>query len=267
MFSIAHSLSCPKGGFPSIRHNEIRDLTANLLTRRTLQWCLHWTWATASNWGNPYWCFIKCTGWYTPGHCSQWRLIWLVDVNPHTPSHRQSILSTCYIPNDKNNWKSMHIAKQWILACLFHPTSFVCHSWYGQWGQYILQKACLMPGCEIGLPLQLHLKLVFTIYIYIYIYIRCHLTFSEPVLPCIISCIYNIVKPFMWILWNCESITCSCGLELKKCYRWLHHLEFYSLRRFKKRVLVSLGWSATFTNIHGLWRRISYQFSRLFSLR
>ena len=25
-------LSCPRGGFPSIRHNEIRDITANLLT-------------------------------------------------------------------------------------------------------------------------------------------------------------------------------------------------------------------------------------------
>ena len=31
-FSIEHSFSCPKGGFPTIRHNEIRDLTANLLT-------------------------------------------------------------------------------------------------------------------------------------------------------------------------------------------------------------------------------------------
>ncbi len=31
-FSIEHSLSCPKGGFPTIRHNEIRDITANLLT-------------------------------------------------------------------------------------------------------------------------------------------------------------------------------------------------------------------------------------------
>ncbi len=31
-FSVKHSLSCPKGGFPSIRHNEIKDLTANLLT-------------------------------------------------------------------------------------------------------------------------------------------------------------------------------------------------------------------------------------------
>ena len=33
-FSIEYVLSyaCPKGGFPSVRHNEIRDLAANLLT-------------------------------------------------------------------------------------------------------------------------------------------------------------------------------------------------------------------------------------------
>ncbi len=30
--SIEHALSCAKGGFPTIRHNEIRDLTADLLT-------------------------------------------------------------------------------------------------------------------------------------------------------------------------------------------------------------------------------------------
>ena len=31
-FSVEHALSCNKGGFPSLRHNEIRDLTAQLLT-------------------------------------------------------------------------------------------------------------------------------------------------------------------------------------------------------------------------------------------
>ena len=31
-FSIAHAMSCPTGGYPSIRHNEIRDITASLLT-------------------------------------------------------------------------------------------------------------------------------------------------------------------------------------------------------------------------------------------
>ena len=31
-FSVEHALSCAKGGFPILRHNEIRDLTATLLT-------------------------------------------------------------------------------------------------------------------------------------------------------------------------------------------------------------------------------------------
>ena len=31
-FTIEHALSCPKRGFPSLRHNEVRDLTANLLS-------------------------------------------------------------------------------------------------------------------------------------------------------------------------------------------------------------------------------------------
>ena len=31
-FSIQHMLSCPKGGYPTIRHNELRDFTASLLT-------------------------------------------------------------------------------------------------------------------------------------------------------------------------------------------------------------------------------------------
>ena len=31
-FQVDHALSCHRGGFPSIRHNELRDLTAHLLT-------------------------------------------------------------------------------------------------------------------------------------------------------------------------------------------------------------------------------------------
>ena len=31
-FTVEHALSCAKGGFPSIRHNEVRDITATLLT-------------------------------------------------------------------------------------------------------------------------------------------------------------------------------------------------------------------------------------------
>ena len=31
-FSVEHALSCPKGVLPSFQHNEVRDLTATLLT-------------------------------------------------------------------------------------------------------------------------------------------------------------------------------------------------------------------------------------------
>ena len=31
-FSVDHALSCPTGGFPTIRHNEVRDITASLLS-------------------------------------------------------------------------------------------------------------------------------------------------------------------------------------------------------------------------------------------
>jgi len=31
-FSVEHAFTCPCGGFPSISHNEIRDLTASLLS-------------------------------------------------------------------------------------------------------------------------------------------------------------------------------------------------------------------------------------------
>ena len=31
LFFVEHALSCPKGGFPSLRHNEVRDLTVNLM--------------------------------------------------------------------------------------------------------------------------------------------------------------------------------------------------------------------------------------------
>ena len=31
-FTIDHCISCPKGGFPSLRHNEVRDLTATMMS-------------------------------------------------------------------------------------------------------------------------------------------------------------------------------------------------------------------------------------------
>ena len=39
-FSVQHALSCPKGGFPTLRHNEVRDLTAQLMTEVSHSVCV-----------------------------------------------------------------------------------------------------------------------------------------------------------------------------------------------------------------------------------
>ena len=39
-FSVQHALSCPKGGFPTLRHNELRDLTAKLMTEVSHNVCI-----------------------------------------------------------------------------------------------------------------------------------------------------------------------------------------------------------------------------------
>ena len=39
-FNVEHALSCAKGGFPSLRHNEVRDITASLLTEVCSEVCV-----------------------------------------------------------------------------------------------------------------------------------------------------------------------------------------------------------------------------------
>ena len=39
-FSVEHSLSCPKGGFPSIRHNEVRDTVGSRLSEVCSDVCI-----------------------------------------------------------------------------------------------------------------------------------------------------------------------------------------------------------------------------------
>ena len=102
-FSMEHSLSCPKGGFPSLRHNEIRNLTANLLTEVCSDVCIEpdlqpitgevLTYAT-SNAQDGARLDIAANGFWG----GRFKITYF-DVrvfNLHTPSHRQSSLSACY---------------------------------------------------------------------------------------------------------------------------------------------------------------------------
>ena len=42
-FSADHAFSCLHGGFPSVRHNEVREITADLLTEFVMEWVLSLT--------------------------------------------------------------------------------------------------------------------------------------------------------------------------------------------------------------------------------
>ena len=102
-FSVEHVFSCPRGGFPSIRHNEIRDITANLLTEvchdvlvepnlqpLTGEALAHRT----SNVSEGARLDVSVNGFWGGRHEKTF-----LDVrvfNPHAPSNKNSSISNCY---------------------------------------------------------------------------------------------------------------------------------------------------------------------------
>ena len=110
-FSVEHALSCPRGAFPIIRHNEIRDLTASVLTEvchdvrvePDLQPITDETiTAATANTSDGAQLDIAINGFWG-GHFERT----FVDVrvfNPYAPSNRNSTISTCY-KNHENQKK------------------------------------------------------------------------------------------------------------------------------------------------------------------
>ena len=103
-FSVEHALSCSKGGFPSIIHNEIRDLTATLLIEVCNEVCVEpelqpitgetLTGAT-SNVQDGARLDISANGFW--GGRFKKTYFDVQVFNPHAPSNRQcSSLSSCY---------------------------------------------------------------------------------------------------------------------------------------------------------------------------
>ena len=102
-FSVDHALSCPKGGLPSIRHNEIRDLTAKLLTEVCSQVATEpelqsvspedFSLSTANTQDGARLNIVMNGVWGGRSECA------FADVrvfNPFAPSNTTSSLSTCY---------------------------------------------------------------------------------------------------------------------------------------------------------------------------
>ena len=112
-FSVSHALSCPTGGFPSVLHNEVRDVIAHLLKKVTHSVAIEPTLQPVA--GER---FQHCTAnsdaqaqldvsangiWGGRFHCT------FIDVrvfNLHAPSSRSSTLTATYVKHKKEKRRS-----------------------------------------------------------------------------------------------------------------------------------------------------------------
>ncbi len=107
-FSVEHALSCPKGGFPSLRHNEIRDMTADILTEVCNDVCIepHLQPVTvehlqgaSSNTQDGARLDIAANGLW--GGRFERTFFDVRVFNPHAPSNRHTNPSACYRKHEK----------------------------------------------------------------------------------------------------------------------------------------------------------------------
>ena len=102
-FTVEHALSCAKGEFPSIRHNEVCNLTATLLTEVCHNICIEpglqpvpsetLTGATANH-QNGAQLHIAANGFWDGTYEYKRTLVNIRVFNPHTPSNRHTTLSS-----------------------------------------------------------------------------------------------------------------------------------------------------------------------------
>ena len=121
--TVKRALICTCGGFPSICHNELRDMHG---------WDPHWSVSQCRNWATtstthrwtPYTWISKQGGWGPSRHCS-WQVLgkrpepchfWHISVfSPFAQSHQNTFLSQCYKKN-----KRLQI----------NGASFLCSLWF-----------------------------------------------------------------------------------------------------------------------------------------
>ena len=156
-FSVQHALSCPKGGYPSIRHNEVRDLTAELLTevcsgvatepmlQPVSSERFHRV-STNTQVGarldivaNGFWC-VKFE-----------RAFFDVRVFNHfSPSNRKSLLSSVYRQHEKVKKRHYEQRIQEIEHSSFTPLVFSSTGGMGHITTVFLQTVGIATSCKVG---------------------------------------------------------------------------------------------------------------------
>ena len=139
-FTVEHALSCRKGGFPTLRHNEIRDLTANLLTEACSEVCIEpnlqpvtpeqLSGATANTQDGAR-LDVSANGVWGGRHEKTY-----FDVrvfNPHAPSNRSQSLPTCYRKHEREKKRAYEQRIREVEHSTFTPSFFQLRvEWVGK---------------------------------------------------------------------------------------------------------------------------------------
>ena len=140
-FSVEHALSCPMGGFPIVRHNEVRDLTAKLMSEVYHDVCIEPTLQPITSEALSGASAITEDGARLDVAANGfWGGRFDVKVfNPHAPSNRQP-LSSCHRKHE--NIKKLAY-EQRSRARLLHSPRHVPYCWAGKRRHHLLQEARL----------------------------------------------------------------------------------------------------------------------------
>ena len=173
-FSVEHALSCPYGGFPTIRHNELRDITAELMSEVchnvgtepilqpiTNECLVHRTAnredgarldvAADSFWGN-----------------DRQRAFFDVRVfNPHAQSYQNTSLSQCYRKNEQEKQRAYDQRVREIEHGSFSPLIFSTTGGMGTIATVVYKRLAAMIADKCEKPYSQIIQLI-----------RCRLNFS-----------------------------------------------------------------------------------------
>ena len=156
-FSVAHALSCPTGGFPSVRHNEVRDLTAHMLKRMAHNVSVE-----------PH--LQPVTGeqfrYRTAIQTEQARLdvaasgIWggrfertFIDVrvfNPHATSNRATSIASCYTKHEKEKRRCYEQRVRDIEHSSFVPAIFSTTGGLGKHAESLYKRIASLQAAKTG---------------------------------------------------------------------------------------------------------------------
>ena len=146
-FSVEHALSCPHGGFPTIRHNEIRDITAHLMSdvchnvgiEPHLQNVTSETMSNrTANIEEGVRLDIKARGFW--GNDRQCAFFDIRVFNPHAHTYRSLPMATCYRRNEQEKGRAYDERVREVEHGCFSPLVFSASGSMGPTARVVYKK-------------------------------------------------------------------------------------------------------------------------------